>query len=342
MGPLEFIYYLGYSFKKSRSLRRQKRLPRKVISVGNITTGGTGKTPAVIAIAEEAKKRGYQPCILTRGYKGKARGPCFISKGTGPLLSVEDAGDEPVLMAQRLKGVPIVKGNNRYEAGLFALQQVNDHTLIFVLDDGFQHWKLCRDIDILLMDAMNPFGNGRLLPLGRLREPLREIKRADVIVITKHSHRNSAEERASAFSRFDNLINIIQDNNPDAPLFMAEHVPVCLKTFSGTDLSLDTLFGKTVFAFCGIGNPASFKDSLLRLEADVRGFEIFGDHIIYGRQDIVRIHDNAKRCAADWIVTTEKDIIKLKGFPLPENLVSLQIDFAVDIGFYEWVFREGR
>ncbi|MGD1074746.1 MAG: tetraacyldisaccharide 4'-kinase [Thermodesulfovibrionales bacterium] len=340
MGLLEFIYYIGYSFKKSRSLRNQKRLPRMVVSVGNITTGGTGKTPAVIALAEEAKKRGYQPCILTRGYKGNARGPCFISKGNGPLLSASDAGDEPALMAERLKGVPIVKGTDRYGAGMFALQHVNDPALFFILDDGFQHWKLYRDTDILLIDSTNPFGNGKLLPLGRLREPLREMTRADVIVLTNHSRRSSGEEESSAVSRFDTLINKVRDDNPDAPLFIAEHLPVSLKTLSGVELSLDTLAGKAVFAFCGIGNPASFKDSLLRINAIVRGFEAFGDHSSYGPHDIARIHENAKRCAANWIVTTEKDIMKMKGFSLPENLVSLRIDFAVDSRFYERVFRE--
>ncbi|MGD0883319.1 MAG: tetraacyldisaccharide 4'-kinase [Thermodesulfovibrionales bacterium] len=340
MGLLEFIYYLGYFFKKSGSLRNQKRLPRTVVSVGNITTGGTGKTPAVIAIAEEAKQRGYQPCILTRGYKGKARGPCFVSRGDGPLLSVSDAGDEPVLMAERLKGVPIVKGADRYGAGVFALQHVTDPSLFFILDDGFQHWKLYRDIDILLIDSTNPFGNGKLLPVGRLREPLREMKRAGVIVITKHSGGSSEKEKSSAFSRFDDLINEIRDNNPDAPLFIAEHLPSGLKTLSGVELSLDTLSGQAVFAFCGIGNPASFKDSLLRMNANVRGFETFGDHSSYRRQDIVRIYDKAKRCAANWIVTTEKDIIRMKGFALPENLVSLRIDFTVDSTFYKRIFRE--
>ena len=156
MGPLEFLYYTGYKLKKSRDLKSRKRLPAKVISVGNITVGGTGKTPAVIAIARKAKEYGYLPCILTRGYRGSAKGPCFVSRGEGPLLGVDEAGDEPVLMAERLTGVPIVKGSDRYEAGMFALDCLDSPSLLFILDDGFQHRALHRDVDVLLIDGMNP------------------------------------------------------------------------------------------------------------------------------------------------------------------------------------------
>src|SRR4030043_1838 len=126
MNLIEGLYYIGYSIKKYNDLKNQKNLPLKVISIGNITVGGTGKTPATITIAEEAKRRGFVPVILTRGYKGKIKGPCFVSKGEGPLMSEEDAGDEPIIMAKKLKGVPIVKGEDRYEAGVFALQNLGD------------------------------------------------------------------------------------------------------------------------------------------------------------------------------------------------------------------------
>src|SRR5512135_2681028 len=144
MHLLEFLYYLGFSVKQYYSVTHQKRLPCRVISIGNITVGGTGKTPATIAVAEEAQKRGLRPVILTRGYKGRAKGPCFVTRGSGPLLSVKDAGDEPVFMAERLKGVPIVKGANRVEAGMFAIRElpIGDTEFdqyVFILDDGFQH-----------------------------------------------------------------------------------------------------------------------------------------------------------------------------------------------------------
>jgi len=338
MGPLEFLYYTGYKLKKSRDLKSRKRLPAKVISVGNITVGGTGKTPAVIAIARKAKEYGYLPCILTRGYRGSAKGPCFVSRGEGPLLGVDEAGDEPVLMAERLTGVPIVKGSDRYEAGMFALDCLDSPSLLFILDDGFQHQALHRDVDVLLIDGMNPFGNGKLLPAGILREPLPEMGRADVVVITRVSRSGSD---ASEPTFWDRLIDTIRDHNPDALLYMAEHLPVGLMSSSGVERPVTALSGKSVVAFCGIGNPSSFEKTLLRLGAKVKEFLAFRDHFAYGRRDLSRIVAAAERRRADWIVTTEKDIMRLKWFELPENLVSLRIEFTVDDSFYGAIFREG-
>lgn len=338
MNPLEFIYYIGYSAKKSSAIKRQKRLPCKVISVGNITTGGTGKTPAVIALAEEAKKYGYQPVILTRGYKGRASGPCFISRGQGAVLSADDAGDEPVLMAERLKDTPIVKCRDRYEAGMFAIKELslppsalNPQPLLFILDDGFQHWSLYRATDILLIDNTNPFGNRRLLPSGILREPLSEMKRADIIVITKQQ---------KAAGGIQQLTDEVRAYNSGAPIFLAEHSPSRLKTPSGRELPLQMLSGKAILGFCGIGSPASFRNTLLRLNADLKGCLTFRDHFRYSQADILRISETAKKCQAEWIVTTEKDIIKLKDFRLPENLAALRIEFNIDSGFYDKIFRE--
>ena len=169
MGLPEFLYYVGLSLKRAFVLRHRKKLPYRVISIGNITVGGTGKTPAAIALAQEAKKRGFSPVILTRGYKGSAKGPCFVTRGEGPLLNVREAGDEPVLMAEKLSGVPVVKTGNRYEAGMFALQNMDsqlsgpDSQPLFILDDGFQHWKLYRDKDVLLIDSGDPFGNRSII-----------------------------------------------------------------------------------------------------------------------------------------------------------------------------------
>jgi len=335
MGPWEFLYYLGYSYKKNNGLKSRKRLPRVVISIGNLTVGGTGKTPAVIALAEEAKKRGHQPCILTRGYKGKAKGPCVISNGDGPLLGVEEAGDEAFLMAEKLKNIPVIKGNDRYEAGMFALNASIPEPSLFILDDGFQHWVLDRDVDILLIDSTNPFGNRKLLPSGILREPLTEIKRADIIVITKiPSH------VAGSLGGEDDLVHEIREYNPDAPLYISSHLPVGLKTTSGQDLPLEVISGKTVFGFCGIGNPDSFKHTLAAIHAQVRGFMTFRDHHPYSERDIRRIYDTARECAANWIVTTEKDIMRLKDFPPRDDLFSLHIEFRIEESFYDTALRE--
>ncbi|MBM4136209.1 MAG: tetraacyldisaccharide 4'-kinase [Nitrospira sp.] len=377
MTIFEHLYYLGYLIDKYFALKRQKKLPCKVISIGNITAGGTGKTPATIAMAEEAQKRGFKPCILTRGYRGKAKGPCFVKDSYTPIRPspikgegkgggvVHHAtwylfGDEPVLMAERLKDVPIVKGTDRYNSGLFAIEnlrsQISDlKSLLFILDDGFQHYELFRDRNILLINGTNPFGNRRLLPLGLLREPLSEIKRADVIVITKtevpptqpspsrgEGKGGGVRSQGSGFriqdSRLKSLIEEIKRFNSKAPIFFAEHTPSKLRTIHGDSLSLEWAKGKRLFGFCGIGNPESFRITLLSAGIELAGFKTYGDHYRYTLDDRETIIKNAKECGADWIVTTEKDIMRLKGLELPENLVALVIEFRVDEGFYEEVF----
>jgi tetraacyldisaccharide 4'-kinase len=336
MTLIEGLYYIGYSIKKHQALKSQRKLPCRVLSIGNITVGGTGKTPATIAIAEEAKKRGFIPNILTRGYKGKKKGPCFVSKGDGPLLSEEDAGDEPMLMANRLKGVPVIKGENRYEAGMFALNSLPLALRpdIFILDDGFQHWNLFREKDILLIDGTNPFGNRRLPPLGLLREPLSAIGRADIIVITR------IDKIRSQKSEVNSLIEEIRKYNTKASVFFAEHRPVKFTTASGDTFPLEWAKEKRFFGFSGIGNPESFKKTLLSTGIDLRGFRSYRDHYRYNLRDIGKIIKDAKKSGVDWIVTTEKDIMRLRGLNIPGNLVALAIEFSVEKGFYDEVFRQ--
>jgi tetraacyldisaccharide 4'-kinase len=359
MTPIEGLYYIGYSIKKHQALKSQRKLPCRVLSIGNITVGGTGKTPATIAIAEEAKKRGFIPNILTRGYKGKKKGPCFVSKGDGPLLSEEDAGDEPMLMANRLKGVPVIKGENRYKAGMFALNSLPLALRpdIFILDDGFQHWKLFREKDILLIDGTNPFGNRRLLPLGPLREPLSAIGRADIIVITKTakvSSQQSAvppthpspsrEEGKGGGDRnqqsINSLIKEIRQYNTKASVFLAGHRPAKFTTPSGDTFPLEWAKEKRFFGFSGIGNPESFKKTLLSTGIDLRGFRSYRDHYRYNLRDVGKIIKDAKKSGVDWIVTTEKDIMRLRGLNIPGDIVALAIEFSVEEGFYDEVFRQ--
>ena len=324
----ELIYYCGYLLKKRYDIRRQRSLPHRVISIGNLTIGGTGKTPATIAIAEEAKRRGFYPVILTRGYRGTIKGPHIVSKGDGPLMLPDEAGDEAFLMSQRLKGIPIIKSPDRYRGGRFAIDNLNDHErIIFILDDGFQHLRLFRDVDILLVDGMNPFGNRRLLPLGRLREPLREIKRADLIVITR------------SLNLPGSLIQEIRRYNDKAPIFSSYHKPSCFRGMNGKVIPEKDLSGKCAIAFCGIGNPHSFKRSIIDLGIDLKDFIIFGDHHRYSHHDIERIERIAERSKADWIITTEKDIIKIKNLGVYSNILYLTIEFEIEENFFEEVFN---
>jgi tetraacyldisaccharide 4'-kinase len=338
MHAFEFLYYLGSSVKKYHSFRKRRRLPGNVISVGNITTGGTGKTPATIAIAREAKRRGFRPVILTRGYMGKAKGPCFVTKGETPLLSAEDAGDEPLLMAERLCGVPIVKGDDRYESGLFALKHIGNldrqGDILFILDDGFQHWRLHRDRDIVLIDAVNPFGNRLLLPFGRLREPLVALGRANIIVLSK-----SEDKKGAGGDINSPLIREIKRYNPDSPIFSSCRKPVSCRFLSGERKDPEWLSGKKVYGLCALGNPLSFRQTVLSLGGRFLGYRIFRDHYRYASSDMLKVQKDIQRCGAEWIVTTEKDIIKLRNLDLPDNLVIIEIDFSVEAGFYGEVFR---
>jgi tetraacyldisaccharide 4'-kinase len=328
MTLIEGLYHIGYSIKKLHAFKHQKKLPCRVISIGNITVGGTGKTPATVAIAAEAKRRRFLPGILTRGYKGNMRGPCFVSKGHKPLLDEEEAGDEPLLMAEKLKGVPVIKGADRYEAGMFALGSLPLALCpdIFILDDGFQHWKLFRDKDVLFIDGTNPFGNKRLLPMGTLREPLEAIGRADIVVITKLV--------SSLQAKVGGLKEEIRKYNPKASLFLAEHRPSEFITASGETFPLEWAVGKRFLGFAGIGNPGSFKETLLTTGLDLRGFKFYRDHYRYNARDLRKIIEDSEKNDANWIVTTEKDIMRLKRLNMPANIVALANEFTVDEGFY--------
>ncbi|MEC4676402.1 MAG: tetraacyldisaccharide 4'-kinase [Nitrospirota bacterium] len=343
MDPLGFVYYLGYRYSKYSGMKKRKKLPFRTISIGNITTGGTGKTPATIAVAEEAKRRGFSPIILTRGYRGSARGPCFVTK----KLTAGEAGDEPLLMADRLRDVPVVKGGDRYKAGIFAIEELAGGRgpgaanrmetpqltgpVLFILDDGFQHWGLHRDKDIVLIDSGNPFGNGMLLPIGRLREPLASLSRADIIVLTK-------KEKSGGGPDIDNIIREIRRYNPVASLFFAEHAPVSLISISGEKISLDRVSGKKVFAFCSVGGPESFKKTVESTGGGLAGFKAYRDHYSYSGRDVLKIRESAERCGADWIVTTQKDIIKIRELDPPENILVLKIEFSAGTGFFEEIF----
>ncbi|WP_420266329.1 tetraacyldisaccharide 4'-kinase [Candidatus Magnetominusculus dajiuhuensis] len=328
MNPLQYVYYSAFTWEKQRALKRRRRLPHTVISLGNLTVGGTGKTPAAIALAKEAQRRGLRPVILTRGYKGSIKGPCFISRGMGPIVTAQQGGDEPVLMAHRLPGVEIIKGANRYEAGL--LSERGD---FFILDDGFQHWGLHRSVDIVLIDSMNPFGGGGLLPTGRMREPIDALKRANLIVKTKMA-RPSKELYTSGYS-----INGVTIPQPASSKFVygAAHTPSCLLSRDGAQHPPSHIAGRRVMAFCAIGNPSGFHQTLTSLGANIVHMMQFRDHHYYTKADARKILRAAGAHRADIILTTEKDMAKLPD--TMSDVLALCIDFAIEATFYDEVFN---
>ena len=270
-------------------LLRQRRLEGVVISVGNLTTGGTGKTPMVLWIAQRALADGKSPGILTRGYRGETD-PSGVTSDEVRLLQAR--------LGQRVQfGV----GPDRFARGrALAVHGVD----WFVLDDGFQHLQLARDVDIVLIDATNPFGGGLLLPAGRLREPRSALARADLIVITRSDHAPAVE----AVVRRDS----------DAPIYYAAPHLESVRLFRGEYPGEERTdaHSRKFFAFSGIGNPAVFPVDLREWGLDPVGYRIFPDHYRYTPQDVDAISAEARAAGADALMCTEKDIFNLAGVPL--------------------------
>jgi tetraacyldisaccharide 4'-kinase len=321
LGPL--LTTLSYPYGWAHQLRLQayhrrwlavKRLPCRVISIGNLTLGGTGKTPMVEAVANLLRQEGLCVGILSRGYGGSSRAALsLVSDGEKCLLSPDVAGDEPVLLAERLPGVPVVVGRNRYAAGMLAVKRFG--VGVIVLDDGFQHVQLARDLDILLLDASRPFGNGRLFPRGDLRERPTALARAQVTVFTRW---NPDSTHPSAAPQLPPLT---------PPIFYSQHQPLDLRVLNdGRILPLTTLKGRRILAFCGIGTPDHFRQTLQRLEAEVVTCMTFPDHHPYARSDIGFLVQKAKDWGAEMLVTTEKDGVRLRKYrPTLEHIWELRI-----------------
>ncbi len=299
---------------------RSSSLPCKVVSVGNITLGGTGKTPFVILLAELFQGRGIPAAILSRGYKGNFSGALgVVSDGRKNLMDVRQAGDEPCLLARRLRGVPVLIGRERRLSGQAAVDQFQSRVVI--LDDGFQHLPLKRDLNLLLIDARTFFGNGWMLPRGVLREPPDQLERADAVFLTKVDPSDNIEK----------LKGKILQWAPGNQIFALRYAPTGVwdEGYERT-LPLEVLRGKNILAFTGIGSPASFRRSLEDLGARIVGFESFRDHYWYRPGDLRKLLQEGGEKGAVALVTTEKDLVRLDGFPkgnLPLWVLSIRHEF---------------
>ena len=282
-----------------------KRLPGIVVSVGNITAGGTGKTPLVMGLARWVRDEGLPVAVLSRGYRGRHRGRILeVSDGETVKVSFEEAGDEPCLLAHNLPGIPVVVSRHRHEAGLYARKHFG--TEVFILDDGFQHLALERDLDVVLMDSSDPVGNGCLLPQGPVREPIDQLARADVVVLT----------RAGGGKGGSGAGGLRKPSFTELPVFRADHVITGIAfPGSGETRPVEFLRGKRVAAFAGIGNPSVFRDSVVAAGAEVVGFTGFPDHHPYSAGEIESLLDAARVSGADLILTTEKDWVRMAAHP---------------------------
>jgi tetraacyldisaccharide 4'-kinase len=324
LAMLSFLYGLGVRLKLAADKRRKKRgLPGFTLSIGNLTAGGTGKTPAAIMMAEWALDNGYNVAVLSRGYGGSyATKEFVVSDGNYIKAGPNKAGDEPYLMARRLKGVPVIISKDRYLAGLTAHERFG--TDFFVLDDGFQHITLKRDLDLVLIDASSPFGNGHLLPWGPLREPVEQIKRADAVILTRCDAGNTGNDTEAE----------LKERLRGKPLFRGDHLPEkILFPFRNNSHAPEFLKGKRVVAFAGIARPDAFKATLIGLGTNLVSFVSFKDHHKFSADDFKGLVAEKEKKGADCLVCTEKDWVRLEGV-IPEypDLAFLTIRFTLLAG----------
>ncbi|MEO6054769.1 MAG: tetraacyldisaccharide 4'-kinase [Chthoniobacterales bacterium] len=313
-----------------------------VISVGNLTVGGTGKTPVVEMLARELLRGGRRVAILSRGYKSVAKPlfsrfmdkifknkaiflPRIVSDGRSLLLDSRMAGDEPFMLANNLKGVPVLVDKDRVKSGLFAIQHFDADTLL--LDDGLQYLRLQHRIDIVLIDCQSPFGNEFLLPRGTLREPAQNLCRANYIFITKSSEAGNAD-----------LITRIRSYNKTADIIECAHRPKNLRNIAtGEIFPLEFLKGKTIASLCGIAVPESFEEALRQLGANIEVVKSYTDHHRFSPREIENFIRRCGRRNIPAIITTEKDAVRFPRIIEPEvPIYFLRVEIEILSGHENW------
>lgn len=323
-----WVYLLPFEI----GLRRKHRLGRPVISIGNLTVGGTGKTPATQYLCKGLVNRGWNPAVLSYGYGGSLHGRFgVVSDKTGVLLTPDAAGDEPVMLASDMPGVPVLVCKHRTTSSRAAIRDAGADVL--VLDDGFQVWKLHRDLDIVLVNAAKPFDNGRTLPAGRLREPLSALKRADCIIMMGDCGSVGVKSPIPPYPHTP-----IQ-----SPVFHGLYIPYAVRLLSdGSEMEVEAIRGMNILALSSIANPDSFEETLAATGAKIVGTERFPDHYLYSAKDIDNINKSAADSGADYIITTDKDAVKLTGYKFSVPIAALSVELALDDGESFWKLVEGK
>lgn len=326
-------------------LKPVRKLPCFVISVGNLTVGGTGKSLMVLYLSGMLRGMGYEAAVISRGYRGSAeQNGGMVSDGRRLLMASDEAGDEPYMLASALlaESVPVMVGQDRVRSGMLAVGHFRPHVIL--MDDGFQHRRLHRDLDMVLLDGGQPLGNGNLLPRGTLREPPGALKRADITILTR-------TDRAST-----NLqIGVDQLHRPgsQSKLFRCRHKPYVYTTvpkdISAPEIEIDpsplesdaslALSGKKVFGFSGIARNQDFEQTVKELGAELAGFKGFDDHHRYSVEDFQLLQREALACKCEGFVTTEKDFARFGGY-LKLSLDLIVIGVKIDFGDQEEQFRK--
>jgi tetraacyldisaccharide 4'-kinase len=304
---------------------KTERVGVPVISVGNLTTGGTGKTPLVEWVARAVASEGLQACVLTRGYGREDESRrVVVSDGVSVHASVREGGDEPVLLAESLAGVAsVVCDRDRVSAALWAREHLGAQA--FVLDDGFQHMRIARDLDMVTLDATAPWGGGHLLPWGRLREPVTALARADCVVITRSDLSTDLERLRAQVARLTGA-HVVASRVRTRGLrrivdaAQAESARVGVESHAAPG---------PFAAFCAVGNPRAFFEQLRKEGFDLRHTRAFPDHHNYASAEIETLAREAEHAGARALLTTAKDAVKLRtqSFPLPCYVVEIELEF---------------
>lgn len=344
------LYALSFLYERIVQLRlflyrhrilRERTLGCLVVSIGNLTVGGTGKTPIVEKFADALRNGGRRVAILSRGYKSVPRAvvkkrfaffrkktpqpPRVVSDGKSLLLDSLTAGDEPYMLANNLKDVIVLVDKDRVKSGLFAIKELKADTLL--LDDGLQYLHLKHRLDIVLIDRQAPFGNEFLLPRGTLREPPRNLRRASYIFITKCTGESNEE-----------LIKRIRRYNRTAEIIECAHQPLHLQNvFTGEQLPLEKLRGVYLGSLCGIAQPESFDDGLRKLGARIELSKHYTDHHRYTEAELQTFINRCLRRDLEMIVTTEKDAVRFPRLMTPEvPIYFLRVEIEILSGHESW------
>ena len=321
--PLSFLYSAATRARLElyqKGFFKAQDLGAPVVSIGNITVGGTGKTPLTVWTANALVQTGNKVCVLTRGYgRTNSSERVIVSDGKEILANAETGGDEPLFLAETLRGkAAIISDAKRASAGYWAKEKLGCSA--FVLDDGFQHWQVKRNFDIVCIDATNPFGNGKLLPQGPLREPLSSLKRADCVIITKTDLAQETETiRAEVERHSEGRLIFLSHFRPTQARQIKNNISHDLKEIP-----------QPVVAFCGIGNPQAFFAQARNAGLTLVHMQIFKDHHIYTQTDIENIERKAKEKGANSSLTTAKDAVKLRAFDSELPCYALEIEVEID------------
>ena len=359
LAPLSAIYSVAMRARRAlytRGVLRAQKINAPVISIGNITTGGTGKTPLVAWVARVVAQEGRRVCILTRGYgRADANRRVLVSDGERILANAREGGDEPFLLAEMLQGVAaVVSDADRVAAARYALENLESQ--VFILDDGFQHLRLARDLDLVTVDATNPWGGGNLLPRGHLREPLNGLARADCIIVTRSEQAQDIDALRKQAARLSGGCPILLSRTRTKALTLLSEAMLQsdAETRGGGDAGIKAASPRLaphpssliphplpspLAAFCAIGNPSAFFAQIRHDGNDLKFTRAFPDHHVYVQSDVDALVSEAMQAGALGLLTTAKDAVKLRSlrFELPCYVLEIELEFDDEEGLVRMI-----